>query len=160
MALDFFLHAERYGPDAKGLMLRKTREDLKDTIDLATRMYRLGGYREKGNVFHFANGARLVMRLPGERKDAQNYQGWSAHPRLRRGVDPAPTPRSGHGAAGDAAAPRACAASKATCNPGGPGHHWVKAMFIDNGPYKRDRPRHGHHPRLHPLAGHRQPGAP
>ena len=30
MALDFWLHAERNGLDAKGLMLRKTREDLKD----------------------------------------------------------------------------------------------------------------------------------
>ena len=64
MALDFFLHAERYGPDAKGLMLRKTREDLKDFIDLASQMYTGSAvYREKGNAFHFANGA-LALAAP------------------------------------------------------------------------------------------------
>jgi hypothetical protein len=26
---------------------------------------------------------------------------------------------------------------KCTCNPGGPGHHWVKAWAIDNGPFQR-----------------------
>src|SRR3954469_9674691 len=39
-------------------------------------------------------------------------------------------------------APAACRrfarvrAMKATCNPGGPGHHWVKSWAIDCGPYR------------------------
>ncbi|MEQ1955846.1 hypothetical protein [Mesorhizobium sp. CN2-181] len=41
-------------------MLRKTREDLKDFIDLASRMYDgAARYMEKGNVFRFDNGAKL-----------------------------------------------------------------------------------------------------
>src|SRR6476620_9391787 len=39
IALDFWLHAERHGEDARGLILRKTREDLKDFIDRPGRNY-------------------------------------------------------------------------------------------------------------------------
>ena len=78
MALDFFLHAERYGPDARGLMLRKTREDLKDFIDLASRMYgNAARYMEKGNTFRFTNGAKLVCAYLENENDAANFQGWS-----------------------------------------------------------------------------------
>src|SRR5258705_706647 len=38
IALDFWLHAERHGEDARGLILRKTREDLRDFIDTAGHM--------------------------------------------------------------------------------------------------------------------------
>src|SRR6185369_10642016 len=49
IALDFWLHAERHGEDARGLILRKTREDLKDFIDTAGHMYAGSArYSEKG----------------------------------------------------------------------------------------------------------------
>ena len=47
IALDFWLHAERHGEDARGLILRKTREDLKDFIDTAGHMY-AGSARRRG----------------------------------------------------------------------------------------------------------------
>ena len=137
MALDFFLHAERFGPDAKGLMLRKTREDLKDFIDTRRRGCTRGpGIREKGNAFHFANGARLSCAYLENERDAQSYQGWS----LTRvyvdevtqllSLDPVmallATLRSPKGIRGQL---------KVSCNPGGPSHHAVKALFVDHGPY-------------------------
>ncbi len=137
MALDFFLHAERYGADAKGLMLRKTREDLKDFIDLASRMYgNAARYMEKGNVFRFTNGAKLVCAYLENESDAANFQGWS----LTRvyfdeltqlnSLDPIlallATLRSARGIHGQL---------KVSCNPGGPSHFAVKSMFVDNGPY-------------------------
>ena len=77
-ALDFWLHSERFGVDAKGLMLRKTREDLKDFIDLASRMYGPAArHTEKGNVFRFENGAKLFCAYLENERDAQAYQGWS-----------------------------------------------------------------------------------
>lgn len=137
MALDFFLHAERYGPDARGLMLRKTREDLKDFIDLASRMFGPSArYTEKGNVFRFTNGAKLVCAYLENERDAANFQGWS----LTRvyfdeltqlnSLDPVmallATLRSAKGVPGQ---------MKVSCNPGGPSHHTVKQMFVDNGPF-------------------------
>jgi hypothetical protein len=137
MALDFFLHAERYGPDARGLMLRKTREDLKDFIDLASRMFGPSArYMEKGNVFRFTNGAKLVCAYLENENDAANFQGWS----LTRvyfdeltqlnSLDPVmallATLRSAKGVPGQ---------MKVSCNPGGPSHHAVKQMFVDHGPF-------------------------
>ena len=137
MALDFWLHAERFGLDAKGLMLRKTREDLKDFIDLASRMYGSAArYMEKGNTFRFGNGAKLVCAYLENEGDAANFQGWS----LTRvyfdeltqlhSLDPImallATLRSAKGIRGQL---------KVSCNPGGPSHNAVKELFVDNGPY-------------------------
>src|SRR6476646_6846557 len=62
IALDFWLHAERHGEDARGLILRKTREDLKDFIDTAGHMYAGSArYSEKGNFFRFTSGAEKLL---------------------------------------------------------------------------------------------------
>jgi Terminase large subunit, T4likevirus-type, N-terminal len=134
---DFWIHAERYRIQARGLMLRKTREDLKDTIAVGVIMYGSAAhYIEKGNYFQFRNGARLYCAYLENEADAQHYQGWS----LTRvyieeltqfhTADPVlillATLRSAAGVP---------CRMKCTCNPGGPGHHWVKRMFIDHGAF-------------------------
>jgi hypothetical protein len=133
---DFWLHAEDHGRDARGLMVRKTRTDLKDTIHTAINLYgNAASWREHGAFFDFRNGARLYMAFLENERDAQAYQGWS----LTRcyleeitqfsSLDPMmkllATLRSGAGIR---------CQMKATCNPGGPAHFAVKSMFIDNGP--------------------------
>ena len=75
---EFWLHAERYGEDARGLMVRKTREDLKDTQAVAEKMYgNAAKWQEKGAFFKFANGARLYCAYLENESDAEHYQGWS-----------------------------------------------------------------------------------
>ena len=135
---DFWCHAEDYGPLARGLMFRKTREDLKDTIATGQAMYGSGiaRWKEKGGFFDFANGARLYCTYLEKDSDAENYQGWSVtrlYPEeLTQHATPGPvmkllaTLRSAHGVP---------CQMKATCNPGGPGHHWVKSWIVDHGPY-------------------------
>jgi Terminase large subunit, T4likevirus-type, N-terminal len=134
---DFWLHAEDHGADARGLMVRKTRADLKDTIHTAITLYgNAASFREHGQFFDFRNGARLYMAFLENERDAMAYQGWS----LTRcyleeitqfsSLDPMlkllATLRSSAGIR---------CQMKATCNPGGPGHFLVKQMFIDNGPF-------------------------
>ena len=137
IALDFWLHAERHGEDARGLILRKTREDLKDFIDTAGHMYAGSArYSEKGNFFKFTTGAKLYCGYLEREADAANYQGWS----LTRlyfdeltqltTLDPVlrllATLRSAKGIRPQA---------KFSCNPGGPSHHEVKSKFVDLGAY-------------------------
>ncbi|MGB8069316.1 MAG: terminase family protein [Pseudolabrys sp.] len=137
IALDFWLHAERHGEDARGLILRKTREDLKDFIDTAGHMYAGSArYSEKGNFFRFTSGAKLYCGYLEREADAANYQGWS----LTRlyfdeltqltTLDPVlrllATLRSAKGIRPQA---------KFSCNPGGPSHHEVKSKFVDLGAY-------------------------
>jgi len=136
---DFWLHAEAYGPEAKGLMFRKTREDLKDSVAIATVMYgNAAEWRQHdGNYFQFNNGARLYMAYLENEKDAEHYQGWSL---TRIYPEELTQYLSLTGILKLLAALRSSAGircqMKATCNPGGPGHHAVKAMFIDKGPFK------------------------
>jgi len=134
---EFWCHAEDHGADAVGLIVRRSREDLKDTIATAIRMYgNAARYSEKGNVFRFANGARLNCAYLENDRDAENYQGWSL---TRVYVEeltqfPLPDPvfkllatlRSSKGIKPQ---------FRATCNPGGVGHGWVKEWIIDPGEY-------------------------
>jgi hypothetical protein len=135
---DFWIHAELYQNRAIGLLIRKNREDLKDTIATGEQMYgRAARYMEKGNFFKFHNGARLYCAYLENEADAGHYQGWSLTrvyiEELTQFHSPEPvlrllaTLRSAHGVP---------ARMKCTCNPGGPGHMWVKSWVIDHGPWQ------------------------
>jgi hypothetical protein len=133
---DFWLHAETYGVHARGLMLRKTREDLKDTIATAGQLFgNAAVWREHGNWYDFKSGGRLYFAYLENEADAEHYQGWSLTrvylEELTQFLSLKPmkrllaTLRSPVGIR---------CQMKATCNPGGPSHSAVKHEFIDNGP--------------------------
>lgn len=135
---EWWIHSEDYGPDAKGLMVRKTREDLRDTIAAGMAMFGSAAtWKEKGGYFQMSNGAKLTCAYLENDQDAQNYQGWSLTrvyvEELTQYSTPGPifkllaTLRSAKGVP---------CQFRATCNPGGPGHHWVKQWAIDLGPYQ------------------------
>lgn len=134
---DFWLHAEAYGQRARGLMVRKTREDLKDTILTGQIMFGSAAhYHEKGNYFRFKNGARLYCAYLENDDDAAHYQGWSLTrvyiEELTQFATSTPVTKLLGTLRSVAGVP---CRMKCTCNPGGPGHTWVKAMFIDHGPF-------------------------
>jgi len=134
---EFWCHSEDWGPAAKGLMLRRSREDLKDTIDVARQMYGdAAEWKDKEKQFRFRNGAVFHMAYLENDADAMNYQGWSLTRVYVEELTQYATPtgifrlfatlRTTSGAR---------CQFRATCNPGGPGHHWVKNWVIDNGSY-------------------------
>ena len=90
IALDFWLHAERHGEDARGLILRKTREDLKDFIDTAGHMYAGSArYSEKGNFSSDIVAIGRVKWIEGSKftgKDIACWYKFNTHgrPRLPR----------------------------------------------------------------------------
>lgn len=134
---EFIIHGQEYRHHAKGLFLRRTRESLKDAIREAKQLYRLLGiWKSTKNEFHFFNGSVLVFNYLDNDDDAEQYQG---HQYTRVYVEeltqfPSPDPifrmfatlRSAHGVP---------CQFRASCNPGGPGHNWVKARYVDNGAY-------------------------
>ncbi|MBW3636488.1 MAG: terminase, partial [Armatimonadetes bacterium] len=87
-------------------------------------------------TWFFKNGARLKMRYLDRDEDAEKYQGhsytWVAFEELTNWPDPTPvdkmraTMRSG--------ASPVPASFRATANPGGVGHNWVKSRYIDPSP--------------------------
>jgi hypothetical protein len=130
-------HAATYGPDAIGLMVRRTRTELLETFERARMIYSRVGATATYNPMRFTmpNGARITYAYLDRDADAEAYQGQS----LTRvyieevGNFPSPAPimklmatlRSGAGVP---------VGMRLTGNPGGPGHGWVRARYIDPAP--------------------------
>jgi hypothetical protein len=142
---EWWIHSEDYGPDAKGLMIRKTREDLKDTIAEGMAMYgAAASWKERQGFFQMANGARLQCAYLENDQDAQNYQGWSLTRVYVEELTQYAQPSGIFKLLATLRSPAGVPCQfRATCNPGGPGHHWVKAWAIDGGPYTVQTDGHG-----------------
>lgn len=134
---DFLEHADTYGEHAIGLMLRRQRTELVETIERSKAIYTLLGwkYHEQDKMWRAPDGARLRFAYLERDADAEAYQGHS-YTRLyieEIGNFPSDKPilklmatlRSGAGVP---------VGFRATGNPGGPGHQWVKARYIDPAP--------------------------
>lgn len=135
---EWALHAKRYGKDAKGLFVRRTRVALEPTIERAKQIFTpLGAeWQEQKSRFIWPSGAVLYMRYLERDQDADNYQGHDYTrvyvEELTQFPDPGPVDKLKGTLRSAAGVPTGI---RATCNPGGPGHTWVKSRYIDAGPY-------------------------
>ena len=130
-------HADIYAENAIGLCVRRERTQLVELIERSKVLYLpLGAkFQEQDKVWRFPNGARLRFAYLENDNDAQAYQGHS-YTRMyveEMGTFPNPEPifklmatlRSGAGVP---------CRFIATANPGGPGHSWIKARYVDPSP--------------------------
>ncbi len=134
---DFHLHAATHGAAARGLLVRRQRVALEPTISRARQIFAAGGavWIQGKSRFEWPNGAVLYFRYLDNDADADLYQG---HDYSRVYVEeltqfPNPGPVDKLKATLRSAAGIHCG-FRATCNPGGPGHNWVKARYVDLGP--------------------------
>ena len=134
---EFAVHAAMYGENANGLMVRRSRTELVDTVERSKQIYgKLGAtFNESKSFWRFPNDAILRFGYLERDSDADQFQGWS----LTRlyveevGTFPAEKPilklmatlRSGQGVP---------VKMIATGNPGGVGQNWVKARWITPDP--------------------------
>jgi hypothetical protein len=129
---DFIDHEEIYGQHAIGMAFRRERTQLIELIERAKQILVPLGYRwhEQDKYFRGPKGGRLRFTYLESDSDADAYQGHS-YTRLypeEMGTFPSEAPinklqatlRSGNGVP---------CQMKGTCNPGGPGHQWVKARY-------------------------------
>lgn len=134
---DWLQHSSMYGEDAIGIFVRRKLTQLSEVIARTKQIFsKLGAkYNEQQKTWTMANGARLKFVYLERDSDAEEYQG---HSYTRIYVEevtnfPSPTPinklratlRSGSGVP---------VGMRLTGNPGGPGHNWVKARYIDPNP--------------------------
>lgn len=129
---DWIAHEKTYGQHAAGLAIRRERTQLVDLIERAKTVLKPLGHNwhEQDKYFRGPKGGRLRFNYLESDSDADAYQGHS-YTRLypeEVGTFPSETPinklqatlRSGNGVP---------CQMKGTCNPGGPGHQWVKARY-------------------------------
>jgi hypothetical protein len=134
---EWAIHSDQYGADAIGLMVRRSRVELSETFERARRIYTPLGARFTTAPMRcvMPNGARLTFAYLERDSDAEGYQGHS-YTRVyveEAGNFPTPAPimklhatlRSGAGVP---------CRMRLTGNPGGPGHQWVRARYIDPAP--------------------------
>lgn len=130
-------HAQRWGREASGLVVRRERTQLVKMIDESKKLYgRLGAvYHEADKYWTMGNGAQLRFAYLESDADAEAYQGHeysrvyveelSNFPRADPVMKLMATLRSSRGVE---------VGFRATGNPGGPGHLWVKQRYIDPWP--------------------------
>lgn len=139
---DFAMQVRRWGRAARGLLVRRTRVALEPTIERARAIFRPEGavWQEAKSRFAWPSGAMLYFRYLDRDADADAFQGHDYSrvyvEELTQFASPAPIDKLKATLRSAAGAP---CGFRATCNPGGPGHNWVKARHIDPGTYEITR---------------------
>jgi hypothetical protein len=124
----------------RGLILRRTNDELRELIWKSQELYPqvIPGaiWREKDKEWRFPSGARLWMTYLEREDDVLRYQGQAFTYIGFDELTQYPTPHTWEymrsrlrDASGELPL-----FMRATSNPGGPGHGWVKRMFIDPAP--------------------------
>lgn len=131
---DWLEHQKKWGGHARGVIFRRTFPELEEVHARAVELFeQLGArYLVGKRTWLFPNGARLKERFLQHDKDADKYQGhqytWIAIDEM--GSFPRPDPvdklraclRSAHGVT---------CVFRASGNPGGVGHNWMKLRYVD-----------------------------
>lgn len=122
----------------RGILFRKSYAELEELVTRAHEIYiPLGAqYQVAKSTFVFPSGATLKMRYLEHERDAAKYQGhqytWAGWDELTNWASDAAymkikaCVRSAHGIPNKRI--------RCSANPGGVGHHWVKAYFVDHNP--------------------------
>lgn len=124
----------------RGLILRRTNDELRELIwksqELYPQIWKEAVWREKDKEWRFPSGARLWMTYLERDEDVMRYHGQAF---TYIGIDELTQYASPF--AWNFMRSRLRDASgtlplfmRATSNPGGPGHGWVKRMFVDPAP--------------------------
>lgn len=134
---DWLQHSSLYGEHAIGIFFRRKLVQLAEVIARTKQLFpKIGAkYNEQQKTWTMANGARLKFAYLEKDSDAEEYQG---HNYTRVYIEevtnfPSASPinklratlRSGAGVP---------VGMRLTGNPGGAGHNWVKARYIDPAP--------------------------
>ncbi len=130
-------HATKHGKNAVGIVVRRELTQLLELIERSKVLYTPIGakFNDQSKMWRFPNGARLRFAYLERDSDADNYIG-SSFTRVyveEIGTFPSPKPilklmsclRSGAGVP---------VGFRATGNPGGAGHSWVKARYVTPAP--------------------------
>ena len=124
-------------PKFSGLLLRRTTEELRELIRESKGLYDnnviQGKWSERTSTWTFPSGAKLWMSYLDREDDTLRYQGqaysWIGFDELTQW--PTPFAWNNLNTRLRTTATDLPLSMRASTNPGGPGHMWVKKMFID-----------------------------
>lgn len=123
-----------------GILLRRTNDELRELVwktqELYPLIYKGAKWSERKSQWTFPSGARLWLTYLDREDDVLRYQGqaftWIGFDELTQ--HPTPFAWNYMRSRLRTTDPSLPLCMRATTNPGGPGHGWVKKMFIDPAP--------------------------
>ena len=132
-------------PNFRGLLVRRTTEELRELISVSKQLYPQAipniKFMERDKTWVAPSGATLWLSYLDRDDDVTRYQGqafsWIGFDELTQWPTPYPFDymrsrlRTTKGSGLELY-------QRATTNPGGPGHSWVKKMFVDPAPSGED----------------------
>lgn len=127
-------------PNFNGLILRRTNDELRELVwksqEIYPKAYPGSKWQEKKSQWVFPSGARLWMTYLERDEDVLRYQGQAFSYIAFDELTQHPTPFAWNYMRSRLRTtdPDLPIFMRATTNPGGPGHQWVKQMFIDPAP--------------------------
>jgi hypothetical protein len=134
---EFAIHAKEYGKGARGVFMRREMPQADSLIDRSHDIYAPLGwtFHKQDRQWSAPNGAILRFRPLEDDRDAEKYQGQNFTRVYLEELTNWPTPRAPDKmkATLRSAAGVPCL-FRATANPGGAGHQWVKQRYIDPAP--------------------------
>lgn len=137
---EFAIHATEFGRYARGVFMRREMPQADSLIDRSQDIYGPMGwtYQKVDRQWTSPEGAILRFRPLEDDRDAEKYQGQQFTRVYLEELTNWPTPRAPDKmkATLRSAAGVRCL-FRATANPGGSGHHWVKHRYIDPAPMGR-----------------------
>jgi hypothetical protein len=134
---DWLEHSSSYGQQATGVFFRRKFKQLEEVVARSKQLFPLIGakYNEQKAEWLMPGGARLKFRYIERDSDAQEYQGHNYTRVYIEEVTNFPTPAPINLLRGTLrSAAGVPVGMRLTGNPGGPGHHWVKARYITPDP--------------------------
>jgi len=135
--LDWMAHFVKYGSKARGILFRRSMPELEDMQEKAEKILTPFGfeYHSQGKTWLHSNGGRLKMRYLDRDSDAEKYQGhqynWMGFDEAGNWFSPSPINKL-RSALRDASGVKV--RMILTGNPGGAGHNWLKARYVDPSP--------------------------
>ncbi len=134
---DYAEQASQYGKDAHGILFRRSMPELEEVVKRSRAIYGLIGwdYNEQKKTWSTPQGGTIKFRFLERDADAGLYQGhqytWQGWDELTNWPAAEPVDELWATLRSAAGVPaRRCS----TGNPGGVGHHWVKARYITPAP--------------------------
>lgn len=127
-------------PQFNGLILRRTNDELREIIwktqEIYPKAFKGAKWQEKKSQWVFPSGARLWLTYLERDEDVLRYQGQAFSYIAFDELTQHPTPFAWNYMRSRLRTtdPDLPIFMRATTNPGGPGHGWVKSMFVDPAP--------------------------
>ncbi len=137
---DFLRYAEN--PNSNGVLLRRTNDELRElkwkSKEMYLKVFPKARYSEQTSTWVFPSGAKLWLTYQDNDDDLLRFQGqqftWVAFDELTQYPTPKPWNYLFSRLRSTDPSLKDDLYMRGTTNPGGPGHGWVKRMFIDPAP--------------------------